>query len=87
MQIFRNIQSDSAQAIAISTNVFDQMIEETMARDDEIVVEARRVRPQSSKSFIRSIPAASIRPFSITRNSGARVLKEFLPFSTDFECF
>jgi hypothetical protein len=83
MQISKNIQDDSAQTIAMSTDVFDQ----TIAPDDDIVAAARRARPQPSKRFIRSIPTASIRPFFYYRNSGARVLKEFLSFSTAFECF
>jgi RNA polymerase sigma-70 factor (ECF subfamily) len=41
MQISKNIQDDSAQAIAMPANVFDQLIEQTIAPDDEIVAAAQ----------------------------------------------
>jgi hypothetical protein len=84
MQISTNIQDDSAQAIAMSTDVFDQ----TIAPDDEIVA-AAQAGSSAAVEALHSIYSRRLYQtiFSITRNSGARVLKEFLPFSTAFECF
>jgi RNA polymerase sigma-70 factor (ECF subfamily) len=69
MQISKNIQDESAQAIAMSTNVFDQIIEQTIALDDEIVVAAQA---GSSAAFeeLHSIYSRRLYQtiFSITRN-------------------
>ena len=69
MQISKNIQGDSAQATAMSTNVFDQIIEHTIAPDDEIVVAAQA---GSSAAFeeLHSIYSRRLYQtiFSITRN-------------------
>ena len=68
MQISKNIHGDSAQAIAMSTNVFDQIIEHTIA-PDEIVVAAQA---GSSAAFeeLHSIYSRRLYQtiFSITRN-------------------
>jgi len=69
MQISKNIQGNSAQATAMSTNVFDQIIEQTIALDDEIVVAAQA---GSSSAFeeLHSIYSRRLYQtiFSITRN-------------------
>jgi RNA polymerase sigma-70 factor (ECF subfamily) len=69
MQISKNIQDERAQAIAMSTNVFDQIIEQTIALDDEIVVAAQA---GSSSAFeeLHSIYSRRLYQtiFSITRN-------------------
>jgi RNA polymerase sigma-70 factor (ECF subfamily) len=69
MQISKNIQGNSAQATAMSTNVFDQIIEHTIAPNDEIVVAAQA---GSSAAFeeLHSIYSRRLYQtiFSITRN-------------------
>ena len=82
MQISKNIQDDSAQAIAMATDIFDQ----TIAPDDEIVAAAQEGSSVAVEA-LHSIYSLRLYQtfFSITRNSGARVLKEFLPFLNAFD--